>query len=90
MFAKQTRTEVPLISTWTAVTIPVGAQDPRVSLESATATYRICFDTTGLNPATQGPYLNATGYFEFEGVNTAELTIYISSSEATYAILQYN
>jgi len=84
----QERTAVAAPNTWVAVTIPVGARFPLLGVEDGTATTRISYDNT-LNPSTEGIFIAAGGFYAFEGVNSVELTVYLSCSAATTAILQY-
>jgi len=89
MAEEQTRTQITVADTWTAVTVPVGAGDFILALEDDTATFRISVDNT-LNPTSQGAFIDKTGQYAHEGVNTSLLTLYISASATTFAILQYN
>ena len=89
MRSNQTRTLISSADTWVAITVPVGAADILLGVESSSATFRISVDNN-LNPASEGLYVGATGLYGHEGVTTAELTIYISASLSTFAILTYN
>ena len=89
MAEAQTRTQITAADTWTAVTVPVGAGDFVLGLEDPNATFRISVDNA-LNPTTQGMFIDKTGQYAHEGVNTDFLTLYISASATTFAILQYN
>ena len=84
----QERTAIAAPNTWVAVTIPVGARHPILGVEDGTATIRISYDNA-LDPSTEGVFIAATGLYAFEGVNSVELTVYVSCSAATNAILQY-
>lgn len=83
----QERTPVNAVSTWVAITVPVGARNALLGLEDSSATVRISYDNT-INAATEGISF-VGGFYYMEGVNSVELTIYISSSAVTTAILQY-
>ena len=89
MLSNQTRTLVATPNTWTAINIPVGATDFVLGVETNTSTFRIAVDNT-LDPSTQGLFVAATCLYSHEGTTTAQLTIYLSASVATFAILQYN
>ena len=89
MRANQSRTLISSANTWVAITVPVGAEDFLLGVESSTATFRISVDNS-LNASTEGLYVGATGLYGHEGVTTSELTIYISASLSTFAILTYN
>jgi len=84
----QERTEIAAPNTWVAITIPVGARFPILGVEDGTATFRISYDNT-LDPATEGIFVAVGGFYSFEGVNSVELTVYISCVSITNAILQY-
>lgn len=84
----QERTAIAAPDTWVAVTIPVGARFPILGVEDGEATFRISYDNA-LNPATEGVFISVGGFYSFEGVNSVELTVYISCTAATTAILQY-
>ena len=84
----QERTAIANPNTWVAVTIPVGARHPLLGVEDGTATFRISYDNT-LDASTEGVFIAATGLYAFEGVNSVLLTVYISCSAVTNAILQY-
>ena len=84
----QERTAIGAPNTWVAINIPVGSRHPILGVEDGTATFRISYDNA-LNAATEGVFIAATGLYAFEGVNSVVLTVYISSSSATNAILQY-
>jgi hypothetical protein len=89
MLRNQERTTITNPNTWVAITIPVGAKDFRLSMESGSATFRVSIDNT-INATTAGMPIAITGVYSHEGTNTAELTIYVSASITTVAILQYN
>ncbi len=89
MAEKQTRTEITAANTWTAVSVPIGAADFLLTLEDVAGTFRISVDNS-INPTSQGMFIDVTGQYSHEGVNTAPLTLYISASVTTFAILQYN
>jgi hypothetical protein len=84
----QERTAIVDPDTWVAVTIPVGARFPILGVEDGTASTRISYDNT-LDPSTEGVFIAVGGFYAFEGVNSVELTVYISCTAATNAILQY-
>ena len=84
----QERITIEVPNTWVTINIPVGARHPLLGGEDGTATLRISYDNT-LNAATQGVFIAATGMYAFEGVNSVVLTVYISCSSVTNAILQY-
>ena len=89
MRRNQQRTEIPDADTWTVVTIPVGAADFILSIEDENATFRISVDNT-IDASSAGLFIDVTGFYSHEGVNTAELTLYVSASASTFAVLQYN
>lgn len=71
---------------WTAITIPAGAIDATISLESTSATFRVTADNTfGL---TEGVYIPANGYYTFPGVSSKDVTVYVNPSVNTVAVLQ--
>lgn len=82
-----TLTAVAMTPSWTAVIIPAGAIDPSISLQDATATFRVSSSATG--GATDGVYLPATGAYVFPGGCTKPVTVYICPSAATNAVLAY-
>jgi len=84
----QERTAVAAPNTWVAIIIPVGARFPLLGVEDGTSTIRISYDNT-LSATTEGIYIPAGGFYSFEGVNSVVLTVYISCTAATNAILQY-
>ena len=84
----QERTAVPQANAWTPIIIPVGARHPLLGVENGDSDFRISYDNT-LDAATEGVFVVASGFYAFEGVNSVELTVYISCSLATTAILQY-
>ena len=89
MRENQQRTSITNANTWVAITIPVGATNFLLGVEDSTGTFRISIDNS-LDPSSQGMYIAATGLYGHEGTTTSELTIYISASSITTAILQYN
>jgi len=85
---RQTRTSIGTPNTWVIVTIPIGARNPLLSVESTDATFRVSTDNS-LNASTQGVGIPAKGSYAHDGVNTDSLTLYVSVSEATTAFLIY-
>ena len=83
----QTRTAVPDPNVWVAVVIPVGARNPLIGVEEGTATFRISYNNS-LNASTQCTFIAAGGFYCFEGLTSVEITIYLSASATTTAILQ--
>ncbi len=83
---QQTRTAIGTPNTWVAVTIPIGARNPLLSVEDTSASFRVSTDNS-LNPSNQGVGIPAKGSYAHEGVNTNSLTLYISASIATTAFL---
>ena len=84
----QQRTEITSANTWTPVVIPIGAYDFILQLEDATATFRISVDNS-INPTSNGLFVDQTGMYSHDGVNTAALTLYVSASTTTFVIVQY-
>ena len=84
----QDRTTIGVANTWVALTIPVGARNPLIGVEESTASFRISYNNT-INASTQGTFISAGGFYAFNGLTSVQLTIYISASETTSAILQY-
>jgi len=89
MRKNQQRTQISLADTWTAITIPVGATDFILSMEDDTVTFRVSVDNS-ISASSAGLFIDLTGFYSHEGTNTALLTLYVSASAATFAILQYN
>lgn len=89
MLRNQERTTIADPNTWVLVNIPVGAKDFRLSMESSSATFRVSVDNT-ISATTAGLPIATTGVYSHEGTNTASLTLYVSASISTVAILQYN
>ena len=58
MRSNQTRTLIASANTWVAITVPVGAEDILLGVESSSATFRISVDNA-LNPSTEGLYVGA-------------------------------
>ena len=85
---QQTRTTIGTPNTWVAVTIPIGARNPLLSVEDVSASFRVSTDNT-LNATNQGVGIPAKGSYAHEGVNTNSLTLYVSASIATTAFLIY-
>lgn len=84
----QERTPIVAPNTWVAINVPVGSRNALLGVESDDATIRISYDNT-VNAETEGMYIPGGGYYYMEGVNSIQLTIYISCSVVTTAILQY-
>jgi len=84
----QSRTIVETANTWTEIVIPIGAINPLITVDGITVFFRISTVNT-LNPETQGSYISATGGYNYEGVNSAAVSLYISTSIATTATLQW-
>jgi len=84
----QQRTEITSANTWTSVVIPVGTHDFIMQLEDSTATFRLSVDNS-LNATTNGLFVDKTGMYSHDGVNTAILTLYVSASTTTFVIVQY-
>lgn len=78
----QTRTSVTQANTWKEIKIPIGARNPLLACENIAVTFRVSLDNS-INPATQGAEIPAQGAYNFEGINTDSLTVYISVSAAT-------
>ena len=57
---------------WTAVIIPAGALDGTITLEDATATFRV----------------TAAGSYIFPGVAATAITVYVNPSAGTVAVVQ--
>ena len=89
MRENQQRTSISSANTWTPITIPIGATDFLLGIEDSNGTFRISVDNS-INPTSQGLHVAATGLYGHEGTTTSLLTIYISASSITTAILQYN
>ena len=78
----QTRTAVTVANTWTEISVPIGARNPLLASESTSVSFRVSMDNT-INATTQGAFIPAKGAFDFEGINTDRLTVYVSVSEAS-------
>ena len=89
MRKNQQRTEISTPNTWTSITIPVGATDFILSMEGDTVSFRVSVDNT-ISATSAGLFIDLTGFYSHEGTNTALLTLYVSASSATFAVLQYN
>jgi len=85
----QSRTSIPIINTWTAVTIPIGAINFTVSMEDKLASFRVSFVNT-ISATGLATYIGAAGKYLIEGSAGEELIIYVSSSTVTTSIAQYN
>lgn len=85
-----TRIRIPVLApaTWVAVPIPVGAQDPLITVDSVTASFRVTSDNTD-TPASQGTYVAATGGFVVEGPTLTAYTLYVAVSEVTTVVVIY-
>lgn len=87
--ADQIRVAIPLANTWIALTIPQGAKNALLQVESTTATLRVSTDN-GVAPASEGGHVAPTGGVTFAGTATAPVLIYVASSAApTNAILLF-
>ena len=84
----QERFAVGTPNTWVLITVPVGARNALLGIEDSTAALRISYDNA-LNAANEGIPIVAGGFYYLEGVNSVQLSIYLSSASATTAILQY-
>ena len=83
----QDRTAIPSANTWTAVEIPIGARFPLLSVEDETVSFRVSTDNSLATD--EGIYIPASGAYQHEGVNTDTLTLYVSASGTTTAIITY-
>ncbi len=87
--ATQSRTAINAPNTWTAVEIPAGASDALLAVENQTATWRVSTDN-GLNPATEGMFIAASGAVKWDGTSVNVITVYVSASVgSTHAVLIY-
>jgi hypothetical protein len=84
----QQRTEITSANTWTPISIPVGAYDFILQLEDGSATFRVSVDNS-INATNNGLFVDATGMYSQEGVNTAIITLYVSASTTTFVVVQY-
>lgn len=84
----RTRTTIADANTWVAVSIPVGAKDAFLSLDLSTATFRVTTDNSD-TAASQGTFVAAAGGFLIEGIVLVAMTVYVSASAATVAVLIY-
>jgi hypothetical protein len=78
----QTRTSVTSANSWIEISIPIGARNPLLACEKNTVSFRVSLDNS-INAATQGAEIPAQGAYNFEGINTDELKIYVSLATAT-------
>lgn len=85
---EQTRTVIGTPNAWTAVSVPIGARYPLLSMEDISSNFRVS-TSNALNPLSQGIYIPAKGFYQSEGVNTDTLILYVSASVATTAIIIY-
>jgi hypothetical protein len=83
----QARTAIPSANTWTTVEIPIGARFPLLSVEDETVSFRVSTDNSLATD--EGIYIPASGAYQHEGVNTDTLTLYVSASGTTTAIITY-
>ena len=80
-----TRTTV-LAGAWTPVIIPVGSLDGTITLEDATATFRVTANNTfGL---AEGVPVAATGSYTFPGTASTAITVFVNPSINTVAVIQ--
>lgn len=71
---------------WNPVIIPAGALDGTITLEDATATFRVAANNTfGL---AEGVPVSATGSYIFPGTASTDITVYINPSAGTVAVVQ--
>ena len=84
----QARTAIGTPNAWTAVSIPIGARYPLLSMEDISSNFRVS-TSNALNPLSEGIYIPAKGFYQHEGVNTGTLILYVSASVATTAIILY-
>ena len=84
----QERFAVGAPNTWVLITVPVGARNALLGIEDSAAALRISYDNA-LDASSEGIPIVAGGFYYLEGVNSVELSIYLSSESATTAILQY-
>jgi len=82
-----TTTRTPVnAGAWNAVLLPAGALDGTITLEDATATFRVTADNTiGL---AQGVPVSAAGSYIFPGVAATAITVYVNPSAGTVAVVQ--
>ena len=85
---EQARTAIGVPNAWTAVSVPIGARYPLLSLEDIASTFRVS-TSNALNPVSEGIYIPAKGFYQHEGVNTGTLTLYVSFYIDTTSILIY-
>ena len=84
----QTRTAIGSADTWIAVAIPIGARYPLLAVEDSSISFRVSTENS-VDPTSQGLFVPAGGSYQHEGVNTDTLTLYVSASGATTAIIVY-
>ncbi len=84
----QSRTSIGTPNAWIAVTVPIGARYPLLSMEDTSSNFRVS-TSNALNPLSEGIYIPAKGFYQHEGVNTGNLILYVSASVATTAIIIY-
>ena len=84
----QTRTTIGTADTWIPVSIPIGARYPLLAVEDSSVSFRVSTDNS-VDPASQGLFVPAAGSYQHEGVNTDTLTLYVSASGTTTAIVVY-
>lgn len=77
----EVRVAVPA-ATWTALVIPVGAQDALISLDDIAASFRVSSVNT-LNVVGEGNYVAPTNAILLRGVTTEPVTIYINPDSPT-------
>ena len=71
---------------WNPVIIPAGALDGTITLEDATATFRVTANNTfGL---AEGVPVSAAGSYIFPGTASTNITVYVNPSAGTVAVVQ--
>lgn len=80
-----TRTAVN-IGAWSAIVIPAGSIDATVTLEDTGATFRVT--SNNADALGTGAPVPAAGSYTFPGVTGADITLYITPSAGTFAVLQ--
>jgi hypothetical protein len=82
-----TTTRTPVnAGAWNPVLLPAGALDGTITLEDATATFRVSANNTfGL---AEGVPVSAAGSYIFPGVAATAITVYVNPSAGTVAVVQ--
>ena len=78
----QTRTAITVANTWKEIKIPIGARNPLLACEKTNVSFRVSLDNT-INASSQGAEIPAQGAYNFEGINTDALIIYVSVASAS-------